>query len=38
MVRPEMRPPSDSTIPIKKARGRFPGAGFEMLAMMKICR
>jgi len=23
---------------IEKARSRFPGAGFEFLAMMKICR
>jgi hypothetical protein len=23
--------------PIEKARDRFPGAGFEILAMMKIC-
>jgi len=25
-------------LPIQKARGQFPGAGFEILAMMKLCR
>jgi hypothetical protein len=25
-------------VPIEKARGRFPGAGSKILAMMKICR
>jgi hypothetical protein len=33
-----VKPPSDSKIPIEKARGQFPGAGFEILAMMKLCR
>jgi hypothetical protein len=43
MVRPEMRiavrfrkPGSGNAI--QKARDRFPGAGFEILAMMTICR
>jgi hypothetical protein len=28
----------DSENPIQKARGRFPGAGFEILAMIRSCR
>ena len=37
MWRRDVRPPSDSKIPIKKARGRSPGAGL-ILAMLDICR
>jgi hypothetical protein len=39
MVPPECgRPSSDSKSRIQKARDRFPGAGFKILAMMKMCR
>jgi hypothetical protein len=43
LLRREMRLPSDSGIPIQKiltqkARGRFPGAGSKLIAMMNICR
>jgi hypothetical protein len=38
MWRRALRPPSDSKNPNQKARRRFPGSGFEILAMMKICR
>jgi hypothetical protein len=37
MVRPRL--PPDSGNSNEKARGRFPGAGFQkILAMVKICR
>jgi hypothetical protein len=35
-VRPRL--PPDSKNPNENARGRFPGAGVSILAMMKICR
>jgi len=38
MGRRVLRLPSDSKNPDKKARGRFPGAGFKVFAMMSICQ
>jgi hypothetical protein len=34
----DVRPPSDSKIRLKKPAAGFPGAGFTIFAMMKICR
>ena len=36
VVRPRL--PSDSKSPDEKTRSRFPGAGFKIPAMMKLCR